>query len=80
MIIVLRNTILDVLKILLFWALVLKFSFLCLLIFLLSERRKELLFFFFFFFFFWESIEQTFSIKESGTIQCMAATQEWGKS
>ena len=75
MIIVLRNTILDVLKILLFWALVLKFSFLCLLIFLLSERRKEL-----FFFFFWESIEQTFSIKESGTIQCMAATQEWGKS
>ena len=78
MIIVSRNTILDVLKILLFWALVLKFSFLCLLIFLLSERRKELSFFFFFFF--WESIEQTFSIKESGTIQCMAATQEWGKS
>lgn len=74
MIIVSRNTILDVLKILLFWALVLKFSFLCLLIFLLSERRKELLFFF------GESIEQTFSIKESGTIQCMAATQEWGKS
>ena len=74
MIIVSRNTILDVLKILLFWALVLKFSFLCLLIFLLSERRKELLFFF------GESIEQTFSIIESGTLQCMAATQEWGKS
>ena len=74
MIIVSRNTILDVLKTHLFWALVFKLSFLCLLIFLLSERRKEP------FFFPGESIEQTFSIKESGTIQCMAATQEWGKS